>query len=306
MLTDTSYILKVDEKTNKLCYNINMTPNEDLVQYIEDELYKGVPISEVLYVVRSAGWQERQIQDAMTFLDRQHETMILDNMPPEPGFSFPKLVLNWRLAILASLGTFLAILLIVGLLNLLKSEPTPQTERFTDPNFSLQLPEGWHADQSYKPGDRVLFMQSPEDSSADAAQKIALVTIYPDASLDVFGKQLQSESADVELIRNETTKNGSVRMRFIEFRTLDFVSDGQITHGAFVLIDRGLVKMSAIVIVREEYWPLHAQNAELLLRSFMPGCSRPAADATQNQDGTISICGNEPVPDSKGTDILPN
>lgn len=283
-----------------------MTPNEDLVQYIEDELYKGVPISEVLYAVRSAGWQERQIQDAMTFLDRQHETMILDNMPPKPGFSFPKLVLNWRLAIFASVGTILAILLIFGVLSLFKNEPKLTTERFTDPNFSLELPDGWQADQSYKPGDRALFMQSPEDGSADAAQKIALVTIYPDASLDVFGKQLQSESADVELIRNETTKNGSVRMRYIEFKTLDFVSDGQITHGAFVLVDRGLIKMSAMVTSREEYWPLHAQKAELLLRSFMPGCSRPAADATQNPDGTFSICGNEPVPDSNVTDILPN
>lgn len=290
-----------------------MTPNEDLVRYIEDELYKGVPIADVLYAVRSAGWTERLIQDAMLFLDRQHQAMLLDSTPPEPkrlsfpiNLNLPKLQVNWRLGLVAMGITAVAILLLFGLIAAFSKDPSTPTQQLSDPNFTVSLPDDWVVDQSYKPGNRVVFIQSPEDGGADGWNKTALVTIYPDADLDVFGKQLQSESADIELIRNETTKDGSIRVRFIEFRTLDFVSDGQITHGAYVLVDKGLVKMSALVVAREEYWALHAQKAEQLLRSFMPGCSRESENAKQNSDGTFFICGREPLPAATDSNSLPN
>lgn len=292
-----------------------MTPNEDLVQYIEDELYKGVPIANVLYAVRSAGWSERQIQDAMTFLDRQHEAMMLDNTPVENRRTVPSwlsvntLLQNWKLGLIAMGFTAVAILILVGLVKALSrdtSTPNPVTEQLTDPNFTLSIPEDWAVDKNYKPGSRVFFLQSPEGDGKDAGEKIAVVTVYPDASLDVFGKQLQAESADVELIRNETTKDGSIRVRFIEFKTLDFVSEGQVTHGMYILIDKGLVKMSALVVAREEHWALHAQKAEQLLRSLSPRCSREASNAVVNGDGTFSICGQGQLPASTDSNSLPN
>ena len=292
-----------------------MTPNEDLVHYIEDELYKGVPIADVLYAVRSAGWRERQIQDAMTFLDRQHEAMLLDSLPIEqksrfPSFSLPGLSrfsINWKLGGTVMAVTVVSILLIAGFAKLLSRNPKAPTEQLSDPNFTIQLPQGWQVDQSYKPGSRMLFVRSPEDSSPNAAQKMALITMYPDAELDVFGKQLLSQSADVDILRNETTKNGSIRTRYIEFKTRDILNEGHITHGAYVFVDKGLVKMSAMISSRDEFWPTYAAIAEQTLKSFMPSCSRESEHATNNADGTFQICGNQPLPaTTNGTVKLPD
>ena len=290
-----------------------MTPNEDLVHYIEDELYKGVPIADVLYAVRNAGWSERQIQDAMTLLDRQHEAMLLDSTPQvKSGFSIDSLSLpsfkkfrfdqfNWRLGLFTMGLTAVAILLIAGIVKVAHKSPSTPTQQLNDPNFSISIPQNWQVDPGYKPGSRMLFVRSPEDSSPEAYQKIALMTIYPDAELDVFGKQLQTENADVELIRNETTKSGSIRVRFIEFKTRDAVGDGNITHGEYVFVDKGFIKMSAMITAREQYWPTYAVAAEKALRTFMPECSRESSNATKNADGTFYVCGNPPLQSTSST-----
>lgn len=304
--------VKLDEKTNKLCYNIYMTPNEDLVHYIEDELYKGVPIADVLYAVRTSGWNERQIQDAMAFLDRQHEAMLIDSLPPPQtsrlpslnlrSLSLPNLSFNWRLSAGVMGVTVVAIILMAGLIKIVSRDSKQPFQQLSDPNFSINVPQSWHVDQNYKPGSRMLFIRSAEDSSPDAALKTALLTVYPDAELDVFGKQLQSESLDVEIIRDETTKDGSIRTRFIEFRTRDVLGDGMITHGEYVLVDKSLVKMSAMITAREEFWPAYAVAAEQTLRSFMPGCSRASGTITPNSDGIFNICGRTAIPDSSTSD----
>ncbi len=167
------------------------------------------------------------------------------------------------------------------------------------------MPSEWQPDANYRPGSRVLLFYSPETSAPDKHEQAALLTLYTDIELDIFGKQLLSGTSGVTVLTDSRGSEGIVHYRYITFVSDNAATGGGKTRGAFIYVDKGTIAMSATITAREQYWDLHAEKAEHVLRSIVPKCSREALSASYNDDGTAFLCGPT-LPAALDSNPLPN
>jgi len=263
-----------------------MSPNEQLVQYIENEAYNGRSVEDIIADIRKAGWNDEQIQTAVTTLNQEHDIMQqLDIDPLHKRIRQGKL----KLLLFVSLIAFVVIL---GASLVAESAKRPEFMTFSDPNFSLLLPDNWDSGVDYEPAAAQLTFYSPEFEGAGEFEKAASMTMFVDAKDDVFGGQLRRGGSNARIISDESGGAGSLKYRTIEFVSDNFDGSSGRVHGLYVLVNKGQITMSATITSADEHWGRHADVAEKILESIVPKCNRKALTAELSVDGTIFLCGN--------------
>lgn len=267
-----------------------MSPNQQLVQYIENEAFKGRNVSEILVDVKNAGWTEQQIQKAVTTLNQEHDVMEQIDLDPLHRKKIHKRSLF--VVLLVALATVIVVLLAAAII---RSASRPDLLGFADPNFSMLLPADWDTTEEYIPGASELSFISSEKREPGNEQEAATMTMFIDARQDTFGRLLRDGGSRMRIIEDKVEKNDSITYRFIEFTGLDPYGSNQEVRGLYALIDRGQITMSAMISAPVGSWNEHAYEAEKILTSIEPECSRQSLTAELLDDGTIFLCGDRSV-----------
>lgn len=148
--------------------------------------------------------------------------------------------------------------------------------KFTDPNFSIDIPDSWGEDAGYEPGSSLVLFTSAE-FGGDKAQsaKGARLNIYVfDRDKDRIEEQIESlikNKSEYKIINDKNdVKFGNYTGRLIELQVSSRERPDAKSH-IFSIFVRGENKSySADIIFGEEYLDIHKENAEKILKSFVP------------------------------------
>jgi len=262
-----------------------MTFNHPLVQYIENEGFKGRPIVDVLIDVRRAGWTDEHIHAAVAALNEEHSVLRQMDSDPLHRRIRHRPTLK-RILIIASITAIVVVMLGVAF----KGANRVDLLGFKDPNFSMLLPEDWSSDDSYQPALSEISFYSSEDARSRTRDEAAIMNFYTDASQDEEGKKLLEGGSNYKIIRDETKKSVTVQYRLIEYVDDRYSNDDIKIHGMYVLVTRGRIKMSARITSLDKYWGKHADEAQKVLYSIVPNCSRQALSSEVGEDGVVFLC----------------
>lgn len=268
-----------------------MSPINDLVQYIENEAFRGRPLRDILTAVRQAGWPEDLIMEAIAFLNQEHDVLKQIDVPPVQKRKVHK---HSKLLIaFISIVSTLVFLMVAGIY---KELAKPNYLGFTDPNFIMKLPETWTTGVGYQPAISTMKFYSPEHRSIreQTADKATTIKVYAVAEEDLFGTQLRSGGSGMSIISDKIDEKNGISYRFIQFIGQDPESPGREVRGLYAFIHRGQISMSALVTAKKDFWNIHAEEAEKIVRSIQPKCSRPSLSAVKKDDGTINLCSSDP------------
>lgn len=265
-----------------------MSPNHELVQYIENEAFKGRKVEDILADVRDAGWSDELIQEAVVALNEEHN--VLQQLDLDPLHRRKVHKHTYLTIVFVAIMTLLIIFLAAGVI-----QYTSRADllKFSDPNFTMRIPEDWSVDQSYRPGASISQFYSSEDMSSKDKNKAAIMSLHADADSDVAGRLLREGGSRMSIIKEESLQVGSMRYILIEFSGLNPDGSGVRVHGLHGYVVRGQIAMSAIISSSQEHWGRHEREARAILTSIVPECGRRSLTAELNRDGTIFLCGGE-------------
>lgn len=181
-------------------------------------------------------------------------------------------VLFRRLLISALVVAFLIIGL-AGLFVMLRMS-TSSSKSFKDPNFSMQLPSGWRTDRGYEAGKTLVIAYSPENTDSAKKDQSAQLTVYVGIGYDRAEEllaYLKDSKIEFTSIRDESFDVDGVQYRLVEYTTRQSSEDTK-THTLMVNAKRGDFLINADIVAPDEHWQLHAEEADQIMRSIMPGC----------------------------------
>lgn len=179
-----------------------------------------------------------------------------------------------RNVIMLVVATMIIVAVLSGAYVLFRSESTAKTN-FNDPNFSMQVPDGWQTDRGYEPGKTLVLLYSPENEEEATRDKTAQFTAYIGIGYDRAEEQityLKDANVQYQLIRDEKFSENDTEYRLIEYTFQQLNSDKK-SHTLMVNAKRGDFLINADVVSSDEHWQLHAEKAEALLRSVSPACN---------------------------------
>lgn len=263
-----------------------MTPNHVLVQYIENEAFKGRAISDVLADVQAAGWRDDDILAAVDILNQEHDVLNQADLDP---LNRKRKVHKHTYGLIAVV-MFITIMVSLIVAGIVQYAQKPQLQNFTDSNYTMLLPEDWDVDGSYKGGIVRSIFHSPEFNRANEAGSAARMIVYADADEDALGTALREGGSGMRILNKQTEQHDAVTYIIIEFSGNDPVNGDQI-HGVYAYINRGQIRMSATVTAPVEHWSKHADEAAKMVRSVHPSCSRASLSSQLSDNGTIMLCG---------------
>lgn len=283
-------------------------PSATLQTYIQDQLQNGLTHQQVIAALLGSGWSMDQLKQYAPYLFYSQaqpplpvETgavPLTSGVVAEPASSVqtevsilpdvvsaqqtlvgqfdqtarPKSIRRWQRIIPMAV---LAVLLVAsGAFLLTKLNSTSFTD-FNDPNFSMKIPNNWARDAGYKPGSMIVLYYSPEGASNNgeaAAKFTAYIAIEFDRIEDQI-RYLSDSKAQYDVVSNESFDVGDVHYHLVEVVS-KLPSDDEQTHTLYVNATRGEFMINADIVSKESEWNLHADQAEKILRSIVPGCSK--------------------------------
>lgn len=257
----------------------SLEPNVELTKYIEQQASEGRPVVDIARELLAVGWGDDQIVSAMQLLNQEHDVLGQMHLgpPSHPPNSYRNLVIGVAVAVVV------ALLLVL----LFRSPGSAVDETFADRNYSMQLPATWRVPTGHSSGALETTFFSREQTDEATRHRAATLTLHALSGRDQEGAKLVLGNSDAEIVGYSIMHKGPVEYRYIQFRK----QDGDMTmRGAFVLATRGRLSMSATVTTAEQYWSDHADEAERMLLSITPACSKPPAEVEINTNGTVHLC----------------
>lgn len=150
----------------------------------------------------------------------------------------------------------------------------PGFSKFTDPNFSVELPKSWSGDAGYEEGNGLTLFYSLESGIENLREQGANVTFYAsDDSFDRIKQQLEGlekAGGTYETIRDETKQFGAHSGRFVEVIVSTKEQPSKKMHLLSLSVKGKEKQYFADISALDEHWHIHAENAEHILNTFVP------------------------------------
>ena len=180
-----------------------------------------------------------------------------------------------RMRSLVIFGTVLILIISSGLVYTISKRSSALTT-FKDPNFTMKIPKNWSGDNSYKPTSTIVLFYSPEGMGSKRGQAAAKLTLYIAIEFDRIDQQikyLKDAKINYDIVRNDSGDENDVHYRTLEVRW-KLPNDSVEQHAMYVNATRGDFTISADVASTDDNWNLHAKEADNILHSIVPACSK--------------------------------
>ena len=258
-----------------------MNPNSELQKYIDSRRQQGIPASTIISELQSGGWNELQLKQQAPglFADAPVMNDAQSALPQSTRLNPRKLGI---VAIVCLL--IVATISAVFLLTRNNANDSVSTFSFNDPNFSMEISEGWSGDAGYEPGSSLILYYSPEDASSTDREKGAGMTIYAGLDFDRVQAQLdnlEESGAEYEILQDEEFEINETRYRFVELIASSPESPDNKVRIMSVNAIKGDLTINADISSLSKYWDLHATESEYMLKSIEPACAEKNPNAEE-------------------------
>jgi hypothetical protein len=154
------------------------------------------------------------------------------------------------------------------------SQFEPGFSKFTDTDFSVEVPKSWSTDSGYEPGKGLVMMYSPENGPENLREQAAnMIVFVSDDSHDRIEQQkasLEKAGGTYQTLRDETRKFGSYSGRFVEIIVTSKQEPDKKMHVLSLAVKGAQRQYYMDLTALDEHWHIHAKNAEHILDTFAP------------------------------------